>query len=37
MNIFHASTDPDLQTRLREMLGGSARAESVSIKLIQPE
>ena len=37
MNIFHASTDPDLLTRLREMLGGSAGAEDASIKLIQPE
>ena len=25
MNILHATTDPDLPTRLREMLGGSAR------------
>ena len=27
MNILHATTDPDLLTRLREMLGGSARAD----------
>lgn len=26
MNILHTITDPDLLTRLREMLGGSARA-----------
>ena len=27
MNILHATTDPDLLTRLREMLGSSARAD----------
>ncbi len=27
MNILHASTDPDLLTRLREMLDSSARAD----------
>ncbi len=27
MNILHASTDPDLLTRLQEMLGSSARAD----------
>ena len=37
MNIFHATIDLDLLTRLREMLDSSVRAESVSIKLIQPE
>ena len=27
MNILHANTDPDLLTRLKEMLGSSARAD----------
>ncbi len=36
-NILHATTDPDLLTRLREMLDRSASAESVSVKLVQPE
>ncbi len=26
-NILHATTDPDLLSRLREMLGSSARAD----------
>ena len=27
MNVLHAKTDPDLLTRLKEMLGSSARAD----------
>jgi hypothetical protein len=27
MTVYHANTDPDLLTRLRQMLSGSARAD----------
>ena len=27
MTVYHAKTDPDLLTRLRQMLGSSARAD----------
>ena len=27
MTVYHAMTDPDLLTRLRQMLGSSARAD----------